>query len=84
MITVRYFARYRELLNCEQEQLDYSEKTQTVEKLIAILASRGERWSDVFNSDQRVLSAVNQDMVQTDTVINDGDEVAFFPPVTGG
>lgn len=84
MITVRYFARYRELLNCDQEQLDYSAQTQTVEDLVTLLASRGERWSDVFSGEQRVLSAVNQDMVQADTVINDGDEVAFFPPVTGG
>ena len=84
MIQLRFFARYREMLDCEQESLAFSEDLQTVEKLISYLALRGNRWADVFASDQRILVAINQDMVQPDTVIHDGDEVAFFPPVTGG
>ena len=84
MIQVRYFARYREMLNCEQESMDLAEDVQTAEKLIAFLAQRGGRWADVFAGNQRILVAVNQDMVQPDAMIQDGDEVAFFPPVTGG
>ena len=84
MIHIRYFARYREMLDCEQEELDFSEKTQTVEMLMSLLAERDDPWSAVFNGQQRILTAVNQDMVGKDAVIKDGDEVAFFPPVTGG
>jgi len=84
MIQIRYFARYREMLGCEQEDLDFSERTLTVESVMTFLAARGDRWSDVFNGQQRILMAINQDMVDRDAVIKDGDEIAFFPPVTGG
>ena len=84
MIKIRYFARYREMLDCEQESMEYSQAMHTAEQLIATLAQRGERWADVFDGDQRVLIAINQDMVKPDTTIQDGDEIAFFPPVTGG
>ncbi len=84
MIDIRYFARYREMLDCAQESMEFSDTLQTAEKLMSLLAQRGDRWSDVFGSDQRVLIAINQDMVQADARISDGDEVAFFPPVTGG
>ena len=84
MIDIRYFARYREMLDCDHETMEFSDALQTAETLMSVLARRGDRWVDVFGSDQRVLVAINQDMVQADARINDGDEVAFFPPVTGG
>jgi len=84
MIQIRYFARYREMLGCEQEDFDLSEPALTVETLMSFLAARDDPWSDVFNGQQRILTAINQDMVDRDAVIKDGDEVAFFPPVTGG
>ncbi len=84
MIHIRYFARYREMLDCEREDLDYSEQINTVEMMMSLLDERGDPWSAVFNQQQRILTAINQDMVDKHTVIEDGDEVAFFPPVTGG
>lgn len=84
MIEIRYFARYREMLDCEQESMEFSDALQTPEKLMTLLAQRGDRWTDVFAGEQRVLVAINQDMVKANASINDGDEVAFFPPVTGG
>lgn len=84
MIRVRYFARYREMLDCEQEEMELPDSVQTIADLMLVLSQRGNRWPDVFSGDQRILAAINQDMVQADAVIKNGDEVAFFPPVTGG
>lgn len=84
MIQIRYFARFREALGSEHEQMAFSADVQTVKQLMSVLAQRGDSWADVFNGRQRILIAINQDMVQPEAVIRDGDEVAFFPPVTGG
>ncbi|EEG84024.1 putative molybdopterin converting factor, subunit 1 [Proteus penneri ATCC 35198] len=55
----------------------------TVDDLRKVLINKGERWSLALE-DGKLLSAVNQSFVQGSHVINDGDEIAFFPPVTGG
>ncbi len=82
MIKVIYFASIREQLNMSQEQLDHTPAS--VEQLIEQLCQRGEAWRRVFEGDQTVLVAVNQEMSPLKTALVDGDEVAFFPPVTGG
>lgn len=84
MMEVHYFARFREALSCEQEQLELASDNNTIALLMAQLAKRGQPWSDIFNDKQRVLVAINQEMVRHDATIADGDEVGFFPPVTGG
>jgi molybdopterin synthase sulfur carrier subunit len=86
MIKVLLFAQLREKLDCSQ--LDVPLKTAsnapfTVADLKAQLASKGEAWQSLF-TDPQVLAAVNQVMCDNDTALVSGDEVAFFPPVTGG
>jgi len=83
MINILYFANIRETLSETQEALELEPTLSTVQHLIALLSARGERWQHVFE-DQNVLVAVNQEMATANTVLADGDEVAFFPPVTGG
>ncbi|GIU02020.1 molybdopterin synthase sulfur carrier subunit [Shewanella morhuae] len=83
MINVLFFAQIRELLGTAKLSVDASEQTQTAEALRAMLATTDEKWAKVLTSD-KLLVAVNQTMSQWDTPIKDGDEVAFFPPVTGG
>ncbi|MGL5360512.1 MAG: molybdopterin synthase sulfur carrier subunit [Shewanella sp.] len=83
MINVLFFAQVRELLGTAKVSIEATEQTQTVEGLRAVLAASDEKWAKVLTSD-KLLVAVNQTMSQWDGAVKDGDEVAFFPPVTGG
>jgi len=83
MIEVKYFARFREELGAESEQLEAAQAA-TVEELLVNLRARGGAWSRLFAQDQRVMMAVNQELAGRETILKDGDEVALFPPVTGG
>jgi len=82
MIKVVFFAALREQLDCSELTIN-SEKISTVADLKHQLASKNEQWGTLFNNTS-LLSAVNHDMVDNTHKINAGDEVAFFPPVTGG
>lgn len=81
MINVLFFAQVRELVDCDQLQLDAA--FDDVEQLRAELATKSDRWALALESG-KLLAAVNQTLVSFDHRLNDGDEVAFFPPVTGG
>ncbi|MBE0484653.1 molybdopterin converting factor subunit 1 [Marinobacter sp.] len=81
-LTIRFFARLREELDTESLQLPATPE-QTVADLLSELAARGDRWAQL-QGDQPVMVAVNQAMAKPSTPVNAGDEVAFFPPVTGG
>jgi len=83
-IEVLYFARLREVFGREREQVELPGNVQDVGGLTAWLRSRGETWERELAPGRPVRIAVNQDMAAADTPVGDGDEVAFFPPVTGG
>lgn len=84
MITVRYFASLRETLGTSFEELPFDSKAiKSVADLQSFLLSiHGEAWAALQNSSTRI--AVNRVMADSAAAIKDGDEVAFFPPVTGG
>ncbi len=82
MAKILYFARLGEQLQTSSEELSLDDMS-TIGKLVDHLQDRGEPWSSEFESG-RVLVAVNQKMSDFDSTISDGDEIAFFPPVTGG
>jgi len=81
MINVLFFAQVRELVGCDSLQVEavYAD----VEQLRAALAGRGSRWALALEAG-KLLAAVNQTLTGLETPLADGDEVAFFPPVTGG
>ena len=83
MIKVVFFAALREQLDCSQMEVTPNSTITTVDALKAHLAEQGETWQSLF-ANSALLSAVNHDMVANDHPIKSGDEVAFFPPVTGG
>lgn len=81
-ITVRFFARLREELGTEQLAIE-ARPGLTAGDVLADLASQGGPWSQL-QGDQPVMIAINQTMAKPGSVVRDGDELAFFPPVTGG
>lgn len=84
MITLLYFARLREALGTGGEQLALPAGVNTLCALRAHLGQRGEAWAKEMAEDRNLRAAVNQTVVVADAPVADGDEVAFFPPVTGG
>ncbi len=84
MIKVLFFARLREQLDCEMLQLEASAELSNIAAIIELLRQRDGVWADMFGPDQTVLMALNQEVATLDTPVRDGDEVALFPPVTGG
>jgi len=79
-----YFAGVREQLGIDSETLTLPAGVETLAQLVDWLAAeRGEPWSTVLRG-RRLLYAVNQEMCALETKLRDSDEVAFFPPVTGG
>ncbi|MDO8890285.1 MAG: molybdopterin converting factor subunit 1 [Sulfurimicrobium sp.] len=84
MITLLYFARLREALGVSSEQIDQPADVRHVAGLTAWLRQRGGAWERELAEGRAFRVAVNQDMADGTTVIGDGDEIAIFPPVTGG
>ena len=83
-VKVLYFASVREKLGKDAEELDLPAGVATVAGLRSHLRSRGGAWADAMAEGKLLRAAVNQDIAQPATAIKAGDEVAFFPPVTGG
>lgn len=83
MIDVLFFARLREQLGTDRLCVEVSPGTTVVQLRDQLIAEHGAGWSQALGADN-IIKAVNQDVVGEDYVLEDGDEVAFFPPVTGG
>ncbi len=82
-VKVLYFAGLREALGQSGEELELPTGVATVGALRAHLAGRGEGWQ-ALAAGRKVRAALNQRMVGAEAAVAAGDEVAFFPPVTGG
>ncbi len=83
-IELRYFARVREQLGLAQETVDLPAHIRSVAELRAWLISRGGVWAETLAYGKALRIAYRQQMCEEDTLISEGEEVAFFPPVTGG
>ena len=84
MVTLIYFASLRERLGCSREQLALPSVNATVSALVEELRKREGGWTEAFAPGETWRVAVNQQMADLATPIKPGDEIAFFPPVTGG
>jgi molybdopterin synthase sulfur carrier subunit len=83
MLQLRYFARLRETLGTGEERVELPDGITTVAQLTAWLQMRGADWQSAL-ADPRLHIARNQSIVRPDAPVRDGDEIAWFPPVTGG
>lgn len=81
MITVLFFASIREQLDIDR--LECATAASVSALIDALVRERGDRWSEILRA-PNVIVAVNQEIVEIDFSLRSGDEVAFFPPVTGG
>ena len=82
-INLRFFASVRELVGTGQEVLEVAAPL-TVGEVRTLLIARGGNWEYALAQGRALRMAHNQLMCDADTVSAEGDEVAFFPPVTGG
>lgn len=84
MINLLYFAWVRERVGIANEELDLTSEIETVGDLVDWQRNRGAGYAEAFGDGNLVRAAVNQEHVELSHPVKDGDEVAFFPPVTGG
>ena len=80
-ITLKTFAQTREITGEDNITLKLSDNS-TIETVLSQLKTRSDKWALALEGS--VLTARNQELCDTETVLSDGDELALFPPVTGG
>ncbi len=83
-IELKYFASVREALGLADEILQVPASVKTVGDVRAFLQGRGANWASVLAPERALRTAFNHQMCEADMLLEDGAEVAFFPPVTGG
>jgi molybdopterin synthase sulfur carrier subunit len=83
-VKVLYFAKLREVFGVEGEVLELPGERAHAAAIVDALRKRGEPWSKALALDAGYRMAVNQTLAGLVTPVQDGDEVAIFPPVTGG
>jgi molybdopterin synthase sulfur carrier subunit len=83
MLTIQYLASVREALGAGNEQIELPENVGNVAELAQHLAKRGDAWTLLLDNAQ-VLIAVNQTVADRSTPLAGSEEIAFFPPMTGG
>ena len=84
MLRVNYFASLREQMGREHDEFVLPKNVSNVTELIAFIKRTDSVFEDVFESTPKVLVAVNQVVVSKDCQLSEDDEIAFFPPMTGG
>ena len=84
MLTLVFFARVREQLGCASLQLEWDDSLASFAGLEGRLCEiKNPLWGEVLTEDN-IIRAINHTVVEENALLRDGDEVAFYPPVTGG
>ena len=82
MITVKFFASLKTIAEKEEEQIEVQSPI-SMDQLSDIISKTSPKMGDIIR-DNKIMISVNQEMADADTIIHDGDEVAFLPPFSGG
>ena len=83
MITVLFFASLREELNTSRITVSHSNDINNLADVLNIILTNNPSWASAL-SDEKLICAVNHKVSAMTSPVTDGDEVAFYPPVTGG
>jgi molybdopterin synthase sulfur carrier subunit len=84
MLTIHYFASIRESLERDNELIELPDSVSSVAELIAYLGAADPGFKSLVDGNNKVLVAVNQTVVDKSYTLSEDDEIAFFPPMTGG
>ncbi len=82
MITVKFFASLKTIVEREEDRIEI-ENSISMDQLSEIISKTSPKMGDIIRN-KKVMISVNQEMADSDTIIHDGDEVAFLPPFSGG
>jgi molybdopterin synthase sulfur carrier subunit len=83
-VTILYFAWLRERIGSSNETVMLPDGVDSVAGLVEYLAARGGGYASAFANRRTIRCAVNQEFADPSSAVKPGDEVGFFPPVTGG
>lgn len=83
-LNIVYFSWVKERLGRDQELINYPETVETVVQLIGHLQDNDAAYRDVFSDLKKLRFALDQDFVGLEALLEDAEELAIFPPVTGG
>lgn len=83
-INLFYFARLKENLGISRETVDVPLEITNIQELVVWQSLRGELWRKEFKHDHNLRASINHMLVDGSAKVESGDEIAFFPPVTGG
>ena len=84
MTQLRYFAWIRERIGTDAEAIDIPPDVKSITDLIDHLSGRDEGYAAAFAEPQVIRAAIDHEHVDHDTPVKDAQEIAFFPPMTGG
>ena len=82
MIDIIYFASLKAIAGKDRESLDLGPES-TIRQLAELISKTSPQMGEMIR-EKKVMISVNQDMADAETIIHDGDEVAFLPPFSGG
>ena len=81
---IKYFSWVKDLAETNEETIELPENVKDVEDLINFLEKKNNKYKEIFSKKHLIKIAVNKEYVSTSFKLDKNDEIAFFPPVTGG
>mgnify|MGYP001378754302 CR=1 FL=1 len=81
---ILYFAWLRTQIGCSEETIDLPQEAKTVGDVLSFLETKGDAYKNALGGDKVIRVAINQDYADLDQPVTNQDELAIFPPVTGG